>query len=145
MYTIADFKKVQKELLDAVQKFPKEKVDKKFYGDWTIKEVVGHISAWDKYFTEVLKNIIEGVKSEHWGNIDEFNEKEVAKRKSWNLEKLIGELVGAGKNFIKVYESLDKDLLTKRIWEKKKYTPEDILKIEIHHYKSQVNQIKKQS
>lgn len=145
VYKTTDFNKVQKELLEVIEKFPKEKTDLIFYGDWTIKEVVGHISAWDMYFTKVLINFSKGIESNYWGNINEFNAKEVAKRKGWSLNKLIKELVGAGNEFIKTYNNLDKTLLNKKIWDKKKYTPQDILKIQIHHYKSQIKQIEKRS
>jgi uncharacterized damage-inducible protein DinB len=145
VYKFSNFIKAQEELLDTVEKFPKEKTNKIFYGDWTIKELVGHISAWDKYFTKVLRNLSGGIETDHWGNINEFNEKEVAKRKGWSLNKLTKELVGASNEFIKTYKKLDKKFLNQKIWDKRKYTPEDILKIQIHHYESQIKQIEKRS
>lgn len=141
MNKTTDFKKAQKDLLEVIEKFPKEKTGKIFYGDWTIKEVIGHISAWDKYFTKVLTNLSKGIERNYWGNINEFNAKEVAKRKGHKLNKLTKELIEAGNEFINTYNNLNKVLLNKKIWNNKKYTPEDILKIQIHHYKSQINQI----
>jgi uncharacterized damage-inducible protein DinB len=145
VYKITDFIKAQKKLLDTVRKFPKEKTDLIFYGNWTIKEVIGHISAWDKYFTRVLKNLSKNIESDYWGNINEFNEKEVTKRKGWSLNKLIKELTESGNEFVKVYTNLSKALLNIKIWDKRKYTPQDILKIQIHHYESQIKQIEKRS
>ena len=145
MNKISDFERIQKRLLEKVEKFPKEKENKIFYGNWTIKEVVGHISAWDKYFTKLLINSSKGIESNYWGNINEFNAKEVVKRKGWSLKKLTKELAEAGDNFIISYNNLNKKLLNIKIWDRRKYTPQDILKIQIHHYESQIKQIEKRS
>lgn len=140
---IDDFTKAQKELLRIVDKFPKEKQSLVFYGDWTIKEVVGHISAWDLYFTNLLKNFSKSKQTDFWGSINKFNEKEVESRKSKNFNQIKSELKLAGNQFVKVYKSLSEKSLSQKIWKDKKYTSKDILKIEIDHYESQFKQIDK--
>ena len=114
MFSIGDFKTAQKELIEATDNFPEEKLDKRFYGDWAIKEVIGHISAWDKYFTKVLNNHKNSTPTKHWGNINEFNKVEVEKRKNSTLIQLKKELKVAGNDFVKVYTSLNKQLLNRK-------------------------------
>ena len=143
MLSIKELKKLRKQLLITIKAYPKNKLDKIFYGDWTIREVVGHISAWDIYFTKLLKNLGKNIIK--WGNINEFNKREVAKRKALNLEKLVKELEKVSEEFIKTYQALNYNLLNRKFWNKRKYTPKDILKIQIHHYESQIRQIEKRS
>ncbi len=138
--TISDFKKSQQKLLQATRDYPKDREGEKFWGDWTIKEVVAHIAAWDEYFSK----LISGQVRDYWGNIDDFNAKEVVKRKTKTLPVLIKELEESGDNFAKVFERLDKKISKRKLWPDKKYTPEDILKIQIHHYDDQLEQILKQ-
>ncbi len=62
-----------------------------------------------------MENLIKGVESEHWGDINEFNKKEVAKRKDWELNKLVDELIDTGNNFTETYQKLGDILLNKII------------------------------
>ncbi len=140
---IGDFLLVREELLRLIKTYPNEKTNEIFYGDWTIKEVIGHISAWDIYFANLLDSITSNNIIEPWGNIDDFNTKEVNKRKGKSMKVLIGELEETGKRFATCYKKLTVGELSKKIWKSKKYTPEDVLKIQTQHYKSQIGQISK--
>jgi len=137
--TISDFKKTQQKLLKTIKDFPEENVVKKFYGEWTIKEVVAHIVAWDQYFS----NLVKGQTDKYWGDINEFNSREVSKRKSRSLQSLIKDLEASGNIFSQVFDKMDKKMFKRKFWTDKKYTPEDILKIQIHHYEDQIKQILK--
>ncbi len=140
---LKQFKQSRLDLLAAVKNFPTAKESRIFYGDWTIREVVGHISAWDIYFSDLLSNFSSGKQVEHWGNIFEFNKNAVTLCKNKTLKKLTDELEKSGKQFNLTYQNLPTKALEQKIFLKKKYTPKDILKIELDHYLSQIKQIEK--
>jgi hypothetical protein len=140
---IDSFNQVQKQLLDLLTKYTSLNEGKIFYGDWTIKEVVSHISAWDLYFASVLEALFNSKEIDYWGDINSFNTRAILTRRNKTLEELKSELKKAGDKFIKSYLSLNENLLAKKIWKDKKYTPNDLLKIELSHYTSQIKQISK--
>lgn len=132
-------------LLNTIQAFSIDKLDHIFYGDWTIKEVTGHISAWNSYFTQLFTSVSQGKPIDHWGSINQFNQKEVAKRHGHSLKQLAKELEETSQKLIDTYQKLDQNLLTQKIWPNRSYTPEKILKIQIHHYQSQIKEINSRS
>ena len=60
---------------------------------WTIKEVVGHITAWEMVIDKALKAFKAGDPPYFLGeqDFDLFNKGEVEKRSSWTLDEVIRE------------------------------------------------------
>ena len=142
-YSISDLTTKRQRLLQSINKFPESKYEYTFYGSWTIKEVITHISAWDIYFTKLLISHVHGKPIDYWGSINDFNAQEVEKRKDMKLDQVINELKLASLKFINTYKQVPKAKLDQKIWPTRSFTPQSILKIQIHHYKSQTKQILK--
>lgn len=141
---IKQFEEARLDFLETLEKFPKDRVEEKLFGEWNLKDVIAHFSGWDKYFTDSLKFLKEGKEIPKWGTINEFNEKSVQLRKTHDWKKIYQEFVKAGQNFIEEYKDIPKELQNKLLWPNKKYTPLKFLKINIDHYENaQLQNIKK--
>lgn len=141
---IEEFKRSRQDFIETLEKFPKEKRSEILFGTWNLKDVVAHFSAWDIFFIAILKPLMENKPVPYWGNINDFNKKEVMQRKTWNWEKVYKEFVKSSNNFIGEYGNLPPSFVNKPFWQGKTHTPEKILKINIHHYqKAQSIEIKK--
>ena len=142
MLTVNNFIEARKQLLEIVNTFPKTQKDIIFFDNWGFKEIIAHICGWDLYFTQVLNDFKKNNPSEYWGNIAAFNQKEIEKRKKFSEKELMTELTEVSNKFIEAFQNIgNKNNLP--IWKNKKYTPADLLKIEIHHYESQTKLLKK--
>jgi uncharacterized damage-inducible protein DinB len=135
----------RKKLITAIDTYPSKLEDTVFYGTWTIKEVVAHLAAWDRYFTHVIKAHSQGNVINHWGNINQFNAREVKKRENDTFDQVKQEFRTASQYFIATYVSLDQEKIDSKIWPSRTYTPQKILIIQLHHYQGQFNQIQKRS
>ena len=141
---IQDFKTVRTEFIEALEKFPANKVEERLFGEWNLKDVVAHFVGWDKEFTEALQAFRRGEKHEYWGKIYEFNDKVVFASKNTSWLEIFKQFKASGEEFINSFANLRNDLLSIKIWKDKIYTPKRILEINIHHYqKAQLVQIVK--
>ena len=132
---IEDFKKARLALIQALDSFPKEKREEVLFGEWTLKDLVAHLSGWNIAGAKAVRSLKQGKVPPWAGKISEFNKLNVRKRKNWSWEKTYQELLKASKEFIEEYENLPEELWEKRYWPKKDYTPKKILMIELKHYR----------
>lgn len=60
--------------------------------DWTLKDVLAHISAWNWEEIKAVDIVLTNKKPWYVGlKEDEFNQREIDKRKSWSLDKTLKE------------------------------------------------------
>ena len=116
---INQFIEARKDFLETLDKFPKDKIEEALFGEWNLKGVIAHFSAWDIYFTNALKLLKQDKEVKHWQSINKFNEVEVNKRKKWAWEKIHNEFVKAGGDFIKEYNNIPNKLKEKFFWKNK--------------------------
>ncbi len=87
--TIQRFKREHEKLKKLISSLPKEYLRQKMLGEWAIKDVVAHLAAWNWEIIDevdrVLRNKATWPAQEDRVWEDEFNRKEVEKRKgkSW--------------------------------------------------------------
>ncbi|MFW9792737.1 MAG: DinB family protein [Candidatus Thorarchaeota archaeon] len=61
-------------------------------GDWTVKAIIAHISAWNWELITQTDRVLSGRRPWYANTTEtEFNEKAVKVRKTWSLEKTISE------------------------------------------------------
>nr|KXH75488.1 MAG: hypothetical protein AM325_11140 [Candidatus Thorarchaeota archaeon SMTZ1-45] len=70
----------------------KEIFHEKVQGDWTVKDIIAHISAWNWELIKQTDLVLSG-KKPWYTDLPEadFNKKAVKKRESWSLEKVLSE------------------------------------------------------
>lgn len=141
---LKEFEIVRKSFVDALKKFPPEKAEEKLFDKWSLKEVVAHFTAWDRYFTQSLKLLKNNVSMPYWENIASFNKNAVIRTAKADWQKVFAEFVKSGEMFLDEYKKLPKDLIDKLIWKERKYTPFKFLEINVEHYKNaQLKEIQK--
>lgn len=81
--------------------------------EWTAKDILAHICAWNWEEIKAIDEVLVNKKPWYVGvEEDEFNQKEVEKRKSWPLEKMLKEWEGS---FTALIERMEK--LSPKEWE----------------------------
>jgi hypothetical protein len=66
--------------------------DVQVQGNWTVKDILAHISAWNWELIKQTNLVISGKKPWYKDTSEaEFNEKSVKTRESWSLDKVLSE------------------------------------------------------
>lgn len=64
----------------------------KILGNWTIKDIIAHLSAWNWEQARAIDDLSANKKPLWWGlDVTDFNQREIEKRKDWNLAKIVQE------------------------------------------------------
>ena len=91
--TIQFLQEDHKKLENAISSLKKEQLtDYAILGAWTIKEIIAHISAWNKEILKAIELVLNDEKP--WyieEGEDKFNEKEIQRRKNWSIDKVVEE------------------------------------------------------
>lgn len=140
---VGQFVQVRGELLEALERFPVEKVGVPVCGTWDLRCVLAHIAGWDEYFVEIVERLKAGEEVPYWGDIDAFNEASVEERKDRTWDEVKDEFVKAGEDFIAIYSDLEEELWSRRLWEQGKPTPAWVIEINTAHYREHLEEIGK--
>ncbi len=64
-------------------------------GSWLIKDVLGHVTAWDSLVVQYLEHWRRGEPPpvRDWDSTDDYNAREVARRQDWTLAQIMAEAV----------------------------------------------------
>lgn len=102
-------------------------------GEWTLKNIVSHLTGWAKYQVGLIEYLVDSREPQRWGNIDEFNMKNVKKEASKSFEKVVEDYKKTSESLIKAYSKLPENLWDIKVWLDMKATPKKLLNIEIRH------------
>jgi hypothetical protein len=134
---ILELKKVRLELISAIDKFPKEKREEILFDKWSLKDILSHLSGWDKFTIQKINEFLNG-KIPRWEiSIDKFNDLNVTKNKNKPWNEIYDEFVKLSLQNIKSYKIIPTTKHDSLIWKDKKYTPKKFLMIDIDHYKNE--------
>ncbi len=105
------FKNDHNKLLKIVNLLNEEKMIKDIIiGDWTVKDIISHISAWNWEIIKATNDVLDNKKPWYIDrNEMEFNKKEINKRKSFNLKEVINEWRNSYKALLEKIDVLTKD------------------------------------
>jgi hypothetical protein len=132
-----DFVKVRKEFIRTIDKFPENKRSWILFGKWSLKDILAHLSGWDKLTVESIEIFRKG-EIPKWGlGVYDFNKKSVNERKRWSWKKIYKEFVDLQEEIINAYKSIPKEKYNQKIWTNRNETPLDFLRIDINHYKKE--------
>ena len=109
--TVEQLEAEHRELEEVISSLSTEQITKEhIFDDWTMKDVVAHISAWN---WEVVKGIDEGLQGQKpWyvqADEDEFNAQTIKKRKNWSWEDVLQEWKDSWGALLKRVERLSDD------------------------------------
>ena len=141
---LGQFSHRRQTLLATLEGLPSDRTGELAFGEWDLQCVIAHLSAWDRYFAEMVKLLRAEAEIPYWGDIDKFNEMSVEKCKAWTWDRVYDEFVQAGQAFIDAYSHLEQALWETRFWPQGTVTPLQIVEINIHHYETHREKIKKE-
>lgn len=141
---LSQFKEIREEFVEILDRFPAPSRSVVLFGDWNLKDVLAHLTGWDRYFIDILDALQAGEEPPYWGNMSKFNEASVQKRRESSWEVVFDDFVATGEAFIHCYNQLPAEYREVRFWKGRSYTPVRMLEINIHHYgKSHLPQVKR--
>ncbi len=119
-------------------------------GDWDIKHVLAHIAGWDTYFTMIVRRLRLEEDVPYWGdhpywgeNMEKRNEALVKEREGRTWEEIRDEFVKASEEFLKEYNSLEREIWNRRFWGQRNPTPAWVVKHNLDHYAEHREEIEK--
>jgi hypothetical protein len=121
---------------EAVSKIAKDKREAVLLGDWSLKDIVAHLSGWAKYQLEVIDAIAGSRVLPEPGNIDKFNKQSTEARTKLSWDKVYTEFLEVSQKLVNEYKKVKDDQWTKSLWKNKKTTLEKFINIEVRHYKN---------
>lgn len=130
-----EFRQVRKEFIDSVDSIPKSRRNEIFLGEWSIKDILAHLTGWGLHQIGVLRDFQNGVLAERPESVKDFNDKSVEARRKLAWSGVYDEFVKTGEQLLAEYDALTDDQWKKKIWPDKELTPEGFIKIEIKHYR----------
>lgn len=131
---IDKFVNARQNIITILEKVPAEKVEEKLFGTWTLKDVVAHFTAWDRYFTQAALLLKQKKIMPYWESVNTFNANSVARVTKLKWDKVLADFVKVNNQFIEVYKKLPDELLNKKLWEHKSHTLAKFLETNLEHY-----------
>lgn len=142
-----EFKQAREEVIELVKLFPKGRREKVLFGQWSLKNLLSHLSGWAKYQIGTLRQLKRKVNIEVPKNLKaSINHNFVAQREKRDWDRVYREFLGLSEELIEEYESSPSELWKNKVYKDKdkETTVEDFIKIEINHYsKTHSPQIKR--
>lgn len=123
--TIKFLKQDHQKLLDVVSNLTVEQLtSKKIIENWTVKDILAHISAWNKAEIKAIDLLLRNEKPFYIGGLDNrFNEKAVRERKHYSFDRVYLEFENSFKNLIEKITSLTEEewkYQTSYVWDDEK-------------------------
>lgn len=135
---IQELNSLQHTFIDVAQQIEKYKrCQPGICGSWSPKQVVAHISGWDKEVIRQFGLFQDGLEKAIEHDIDEFNKKSLMERRHLSWEETITELQQAHEQFSQIAKSISSHELSGN----EKYR--DWVDVQIEHYKHHTKQLKK--
>lgn len=132
---VAELEKSIAKLIETVDCFPKEKRELILFDQWSLKDILVHLTGWAKYQIKTLKEVQKGKLAETLPNLKSLiNENLVAKRKKSSWERIYQEFLMASQKLVKEYRQLPNQFWQKKVYKNKATTVADFIQIEIKHY-----------
>lgn len=129
---------LQYQFVDVAQQIEKTKRNESgVCGSWSPKQVVAHISGWDKEVIRQFGLFQDGFEKAIEHDIDEFNKKSVKERSHLSWEETIAELQQAHEQFYQRAKTISSQELSKN----EEY--KDWVQVQIDHYIHHTEQLKK--
>ena len=129
---------LQQEFIKVAQKIDKPQRNRPgVCGTWSPKEVLAHISGWNKEIIRQFSLFQDGLEKAIEHDIDEFNKNSVKERRHLSWAEIIAELQQTHKQFYQKAQSISSQELSKN----EEY--KNWVEVQIEHYKHHKKQLEK--
>lgn len=141
---INKLKQANDELIIAIDSFPKEKREATIFDQWTLKQVMGHISGWNLLRLKELSLFLNNKPITKITDFETYNKHLIAEREGKDWEYLYDELKTSCEKLIEVYTNINPESFNKKIWNDSTKTVKDWLLIDLDHWnREHLTEIKK--
>jgi hypothetical protein len=123
------------ETIEAVEDFPQDKREVPLFDKWSLKDVVAHITGWNKQRIFELNAFLDGKAIRKISDFDSFNENSVNGRKYLPWEDVFKEFVDSCKDLVGAFNSIPIELVDMEVWPESTMTPRTWLQIDLDHMK----------
>lgn len=132
---VSELRELQKELLEAAQRLEESQREQSgVCGVWSPKEVLAHLTGWDKEVTRQFRLFQDGLEKAIEHDIDKFNQQSVSKRSQLSWEETLAEYRDVQNEFIEVAHSIPPSELSQN----GEY--HDWMNVQIEHYQHHLRQ-----
>lgn len=109
----------------------------KFFGDWSLKDLLAHFSGWNLLSTKQLNSFLNGRPVKDWPSkgIAAFNTEQVQSRINMSWNETYEEFISSKHNLVSAFGKLNTDEWKIKLAPDKSLTPEKSLMGQIKHYK----------
>src|ERR1700674_2877622 len=98
---------------DTIKGLERAQLDRVFYGDWSVKDIVAHMLGWEREMTEALRRIARGERPTPEGvdysNANEWNAKFSARMKQQLPTTVLAEWGQVHAGFVKALRAVPDD------------------------------------
>lgn len=130
-------KDLQNEFIRITQRLEKSRrTEPGVCGSWSPKEVVAHLSGWDKEVIRQFDLFLDGLDEAIEHDIDEFNKQSVYERSHLSWDETVNELKEAHQQFYRKAKSIPLQQIAKN----DEYR--DWMEVQIEHYIHHIDQFK---
>ena len=92
------FKRIEgrwKGLHQAMEGLPEKAVmEPGVVGRWSVKDLMGHVTTWERETLTYLPTIMRGMRTPRYGGVDPFNARESAKKQGLPLQEIRRQMTG---------------------------------------------------
>jgi len=134
---------LRQQIINIIHQFPADKRQVILFDQWSLREILAHLSGWDVFTAESVEKFKSGKLPVWGGKINIFNQKSLEQREKLTWTEIYNEFIASSQKMIDQYQSIDDKLWNQKIWPDKSYTPAKFLKIDIDHYQDHLEEIKK--
>ncbi len=134
---IKQFSDARSSITDVIGQFPKNQRGGKLFGEWSLKDILVHLTGWANFQMSTLYQLKTGKKlsTEH-NPKREINDDFVRHHGDIPWSQVYQNFLTATEGLAKEYEGLPEALWNTKIWSDKETTPKEFIQLEINHYKN---------
>ena len=143
---IGELESVVGVITDAIGSFPAPLREQKLFGEFTLKDILGHFSAWNWLTAINLMELKLGWHEYKWvgdDELDEFNAVQVRRREDKPWKEVSQEFVQSTEDVVDVYKRLTPEQYTGSYWPEPGYTVLHAIQADRDHFVEHLSDILK--
>lgn len=117
--------------------FPAESRLLTLFDQWSLKDIVAHLSNWMFHDIECLQSFLSGVEPYWEPDVNGFNLKGILVRKNMSWNEAFDEFMDLGKKLEKIYKNFPEHRWDELIWKKHSETARKFIDEDIAHLKDE--------
>jgi hypothetical protein len=120
-------------------------------GDWSVKDIVAHITVWQERGTRWIQDISKGInpniplEGHTWRDYDQLNEEIYQKNRSKPIDEIVNQLEKSFEELIETIENFPQDKLEEAFYpegaRQSSFSGKEIISFRYIHYKSHIKHI----